>query len=99
MLLPNLFTPSQSIELDSQDAKNYLIGNTIARGPIEESLATPWSVACWNRKPLGWLKAASNRWNNYLPAWARFTRFSDAAGDSSAHRQTNAWPSDDEPRE
>ena len=99
MLLPTLFTPAHRIELDTKDAKSYLIGNAIARGPTDESLATPWSVACWNRKPLGWLKAASNRWNNYLPAWARFTSFSDATGDQAAHPQTNAWPSDDEPPE
>jgi hypothetical protein len=99
MLLPTLFTPAHRIELDTKNAKDYLIGNAIARGLTDESSTNPWSVACWNRKPLGWLKAASNRWNNYLPAWARFTSFSDAQANQTAPEQTNAWPSDDEPPE
>lgn len=97
MLLATLFTPTQGIELDRQDAKNYLVGNAIARSGTSDMRATPWSVARWNGKPLGWSKAASNRWNNYLPAWARFTSFADTPGALTSLEESSAWSSDDEP--
>ena len=71
MLAPNLFTAANTIQLNDAQAWRYLEGLTLERDGL--ATTTPWSIATWNSKPLGWLKAAPNRWNNYLPAWARFS--------------------------
>jgi len=87
MLTGNLFEPKRAIELDDQQAKNFMLGQSIPSSNLHDlaqSSDTPWCVARWNGKPIGWLKSASNRWNNYLPTWARFSSFSsDSASDSN----------------
>jgi len=78
MLSPNLFEPARFLELDPSNAQRYMLGQSIDRSSTDEPLhgaTTPWTVARWNGKPLGWLKHAGNRYNNYLPTWARFTSF------------------------
>lgn len=79
MLEQNLFEPKRSLELNDQQAKNFMLGMSIPTSCVHDPqvrFQTPWCVARWNGKPLGWLKSASTRWNNYLPTWARFSSFS-----------------------
>jgi NOL1/NOP2/fmu family ribosome biogenesis protein len=89
MLTGNLFEPKRAIELDDQQAKNFMLGQSIPSSNLHDlaqSSDTPWCVARWNSKPIGWLKSASNRWNNYLPTWARFSSFSsDSASDNHSN--------------
>jgi 16S rRNA C967 or C1407 C5-methylase (RsmB/RsmF family)/NOL1/NOP2/fmu family ribosome biogenesis protein len=76
MLASELFEPAQVLELDSPSAESFMLGQSLLKDPaIISTSSTPWCVAKWKGKPLGWLKSASNRWNNYLPTWARFTSF------------------------
>jgi NOL1/NOP2/fmu family ribosome biogenesis protein len=76
MLASELFEPAQVLELDSPSAESFMLGQSLLKDPaISSTNSTPWCVAKWKGKPLGWLKSASNRWNNYLPTWARFTSF------------------------
>jgi NOL1/NOP2/fmu family ribosome biogenesis protein/23S rRNA U2552 (ribose-2'-O)-methylase RlmE/FtsJ len=83
MLLESLFTPSNVLDLDDSNAKRYMLGESLDRALASnqpEIAQTPWSVVRWKEKPLGWVKSASNRWNNYLPSWARFTSFATTDG-------------------
>lgn len=78
MLSSSLFAPARILELDPSNSQRYMLGQSIDRSSIDEPLlspTTPWAVARWKGKPLGWLKNAGNRYNNYLPTWARFTSF------------------------
>lgn len=78
MLIPSLFSPANKLELDAQTAQQFMLGQSIDRSSTLERCqdsSTPWAVAHWNGKPLGWIKNAGNRWNNYLPSWARFSGF------------------------
>lgn len=69
------FKPTKTIELDGDQSKQFARGSSIAIPPIEASSIPRdnhgWTVATWNKKPLGWCKALSNRLNNHLPPWAR----------------------------
>jgi 16S rRNA C967 or C1407 C5-methylase (RsmB/RsmF family)/NOL1/NOP2/fmu family ribosome biogenesis protein len=88
MLAPKLFEPSQVLQLDTLMAESFMLGQTLSKQPETDSpKATPWCVAQWDGKPLGWVKNASNRWNNYLPAWARFTSFSKTGSPNSDEEQ------------
>jgi len=88
MLASKLFEPSQVLQLDTLMAESFMLGQTLSKQPETDSpKATPWCVAQWDGKPLGWVKNASNRWNNYLPAWARFTSFSKTGSPNSDEEQ------------
>ncbi len=84
LLTPDLFSAAETIELDDQDAKNYMLGQSIPQKAASREAPSravgSWCVAHWKGKPLGWLKPASNRFNNYLPSWARFTSFVSPGG-------------------
>ncbi len=74
------FTPRSVHALETDQARKYVGGASIAFSPVvEPSMSTGvpsrgvsgWAVATWNGRPLGWCKALSNRLNNHLPPWAR----------------------------
>ncbi|MFM7926982.1 MAG: methyltransferase RsmF C-terminal domain-like protein [Pirellula sp.] len=87
MLAPNLFEPSQVLALDTNMAESFMLGQSLLKQSEMDSPATPWCVVSWDDKPLGWVKNASNRWNNYLPVWARFTSFSKIGSPNSDEEQ------------
>ncbi len=75
-----LFTPRHVFAVDTVQAKQFAGGASIAVSPLNEPSTlngvgsrgvSGWAVATWNRRPLGWCKALSNRLNNHLPPWAR----------------------------
>jgi 16S rRNA C967 or C1407 C5-methylase (RsmB/RsmF family)/NOL1/NOP2/fmu family ribosome biogenesis protein len=88
MLAPELFEPAHQLQLDTPSAESFMLGHSLLKHPeIDSTKATPWCVAQWDDKPLGWVKNASNRWNNYLPTWARFTSFSKNFSTNSDEEQ------------
>jgi NOL1/NOP2/fmu family ribosome biogenesis protein/predicted O-methyltransferase YrrM len=58
------------VELSDDQAKQYMNGAAIPVGESHEA-ANKVALATWQNQPIGWLKRASNRWNNLLPAVAR----------------------------
>ena len=75
-----LFTPRHVSALDTDQAKQFASGASIAISPLNGPSTlvgvrprgdSGWAIATWNHRPLGWCKALSNRLNNLLPPWAR----------------------------
>lgn len=61
------WVPHQQIELDDQQARQFVQGLVIigsTRG---------WGVATWNGRPLGWLKGDGTRMKNHLPKAGRIS--------------------------
>jgi 16S rRNA C967 or C1407 C5-methylase (RsmB/RsmF family) len=75
MLDRRYFTPSQAMDLNPGQAKQFASGASIAISGNPDSAnfceTSGWAVATWNGQPLGWCKVLSNRLNNHLPPWAR----------------------------
>lgn len=82
MLLSHLFESNFRIELDDAQSQRFVQGQAI-EGSSSQSVHAGWTLACWQGKPLGWLKGVAGqetstgritgRWNNHLPVWARST--------------------------
>ncbi|MFN9716136.1 MAG: methyltransferase RsmF C-terminal domain-like protein [Planctomycetota bacterium] len=76
LVSPRWFVPNSEVHLSDPQAIAFVAGQSLprgdsaARGPGGEFVAG-WVRAKWCGKPIGWLKASGNRWNNHLPAWAR----------------------------
>lgn len=70
LIQTNQFVPLTVLELDTARANRFVSGQ-----PLESNAGftgpSPWVVAHWEGRPLGWLKAAGTRWNNQIPKWAR----------------------------
>jgi 16S rRNA C967 or C1407 C5-methylase (RsmB/RsmF family) len=73
---PSWFVPNGEVLLSDLSAIAFMAGHSLPRvdlatlGPYRES-GSGWARAKWCTKPIGWLKASGNRWNNHLPAWGR----------------------------
>ena len=82
MLQSNLFESNSRIDLDYAQAQRFVQGQAIEESG-SQSVQAGWTLACWQGKPLGWLKGVAGqetnagkktgRWNNHLPVWARST--------------------------
>jgi SAM-dependent methyltransferase/NOL1/NOP2/fmu family ribosome biogenesis protein len=69
------FVPHRTVELNQEQTRCYISGQAIAKlasdpasSPSEakQSRLTPWCVASYGGKPVGWVKDAGNRFNNHL---------------------------------
>lgn len=76
------FVQSNSLDLSNELAKQAISGASIENRASKEAATTinaeatqasKYCVALWQGRPLGWLKAAGNRWNNLIPAVARLS--------------------------
>lgn len=54
--------PEAAVDLNREQALNYLRGHA-----GREDFGKGWKLACYEKQPLGWLKAVGNRWNNHYP--------------------------------
>jgi 23S rRNA U2552 (ribose-2'-O)-methylase RlmE/FtsJ len=82
MLQSHLFESNSRVELDDVQAQRFVQGQAIEESS-SQSVQAGWTLACWQGKPLGWLKGVAGqeanagkktgRWNNHLPVWARST--------------------------
>jgi NOL1/NOP2/fmu family ribosome biogenesis protein len=73
LLNGSYFTPSQIIAFNDEEARQCIAGSALKPTSIPQDLNNKFAVACWNSKPLGWMKWAGNRWNNLIPPVARLT--------------------------
>ncbi len=59
------WSPNQRVELDDQQARQFMQGQVL-RGGLRG-----WGVATWQNRPLGWLKGDGRQMKNHLPKAGR----------------------------
>ncbi len=88
MLDTNLFCAFQDVTFSDDEARRYLVGESLpwptgspwltgsSGEDASQASSSPWAIARWRGKSLGWVKRSVERWNNHLPSWARLTKLS-----------------------
>ena len=71
------FNHFRLVELSDTEVKSYLMGQAISKAQDGNNLSadrnaasptqSPWCIAAYNGKAIGWMKDAGNRFNNQLP--------------------------------
>jgi 16S rRNA C967 or C1407 C5-methylase (RsmB/RsmF family)/NOL1/NOP2/fmu family ribosome biogenesis protein len=82
---PKWFRAHKTLSLSDDQAKQLMRGEAIASMISEAMLeirdkadrladeSSSWVLGVWQERPLGWLKHVGQRYNNYLPKYARIS--------------------------